>query len=308
MLQLPEAMKAAEQHLRNLEAGQHDIFGGGGAAPPGRGGTQGRPRSGRLNSCSAASATPWAITFPATPPTRGRTCWRNWPPARWRRSPSATSRRMRGGEDGGNRYRRNQGTPWVVAGIVTAIRRRGDSAAFVRLEDAGGAVETQLLPRGPGRIRAAADARRAAGGRGPAVHRRLLRRLPGARAPGLGPERGLRAPGTAAAGARERHRRRVRRRTSRPPWATTSADPRRWCWPATATAWARPTSNWARTGACVPSPTCCAPCAPCPAYWRPNCAWRARPTAVPEGPWATWISRSHGCRRTGRSSYTAALH
>ncbi len=146
MLQLPEAMKAAEQHLRNLEAGQHDIFGGGGGsavtvevelkqAPEwpleqllsGERDTLGHYLSGHPTD-------PWKDVLAQL-----ATCPLAEIPERYQ--PPAT----RGGEDSGNRYRRNQGTPWVIAGIVTAVRRRGDSAAFVRIEDAGGAVEASFF-------------------------------------------------------------------------------------------------------------------------------------------------------------------
>ncbi len=145
MLQLPEAMKAAEQHLRNLEAGQHDIFGGGGTsaatvevelkqAPEwpleqllsGERDTLGHYLSGHPTD-------PWKDVLAQL-----ATCPLEEIPERYQPP-------QRSGEDGGNRYRRNQGTPWVVAGIVTAVRRRGDSAAFVRLEDAGGAVEASFF-------------------------------------------------------------------------------------------------------------------------------------------------------------------
>ncbi|KGI77798.1 DNA polymerase III subunit alpha [Oleiagrimonas soli] len=147
MLQLPEAMKAAEQHLRNLDAGQHDIFGGGGGgasvvevelkeAPEwpleqllsGERDTLGHYLSGHPTD-------PWKSVLEQL-----ATCPLEEIPERYQPAPS-----FGGGEDGGNRYRRGKGTPWVVAGIVTAVRRRGETAAFVRLEDAGGAVELSFF-------------------------------------------------------------------------------------------------------------------------------------------------------------------
>ena len=142
MLQLPEAVKAAEQHLRNLEAGQNDIFGNGGAAV-----IEVEPRqapewpleqllSGERDTLghylSGHPTDPWKDVLAQL-----ATCPLAEIPERYQ--PPA------GGDDGGHRYRRNQGTPWVVAGIVTAVRRRGNSAAFVRLEDAGGAVEISFF-------------------------------------------------------------------------------------------------------------------------------------------------------------------
>jgi len=51
--------------------------------------------TGRSNRSCRANATPSATTSPATPPTRGARNWRSWPPVRWARSPSATSRHAR---------------------------------------------------------------------------------------------------------------------------------------------------------------------------------------------------------------------
>ncbi|MDA3914857.1 DNA polymerase III subunit alpha [Oleiagrimonas sp.] len=145
MLQLPEAMKAAEQHLRNLDAGQHDIFGGSGPtatleielpqAPEwsleqllgGERDTLGHYLSGHPTD-------PWRDVLAQL-----ATCPMDEIPARYQPPQRAQN------DDGGNRYRRAPGTPWIVAGIVTAIRKRGDSAAFVRLEDAGGAIELSFF-------------------------------------------------------------------------------------------------------------------------------------------------------------------
>jgi DNA polymerase-3 subunit alpha len=49
------------------------------------------------------------------------------------------------GDDGDNRFRRGPDTPWTVAGQVVALRKRGDSMAFVTLEDWSGRIETSFF-------------------------------------------------------------------------------------------------------------------------------------------------------------------
>ncbi len=145
MLQLPEAMKAADQYLRNLEAGQQDIFGQSGDEVAT---IEVTPRqvpewpleqllSGERDTLghylSGHPTDPWKDLL-----VQLSTCPLEEIPERYQPAPSAPSENT-------NRYRRNQGAPWVVAGMVTAVRRRGDSAAFVRVEDAGGAVEASFF-------------------------------------------------------------------------------------------------------------------------------------------------------------------
>jgi DNA polymerase-3 subunit alpha len=138
-------MKAAEQHLRNLEAGQNDIFGGGDTAVTVNVELRTAPEwpleqllSGERDTLghylSGHPTDPWrdVLAQLATCPL-GEIPERYQPPQNFN------------AEGDGNRYRRGKGTPWVVAGIVTAIRKRGETAAFVRLEDAGGAVELSFF-------------------------------------------------------------------------------------------------------------------------------------------------------------------
>ena len=47
--------------------------------------------------------------------------------------------------DDGNRFRRGPDTPWTIAGMVTAVRKRGDSDAFVRIEDGTGSIEVSFF-------------------------------------------------------------------------------------------------------------------------------------------------------------------
>jgi DNA polymerase-3 subunit alpha len=48
-------------------------------------------------------------------------------------------------DDGDNRFRRGQDTPWTIAGMVAAVRKRGDSDAFVRIEDGSGSIEVSFF-------------------------------------------------------------------------------------------------------------------------------------------------------------------
>jgi DNA polymerase-3 subunit alpha len=147
MAQLPEAVKAAEQHLRDAVDCQNDMFGNAGPAP--------------------ASAIEWP-TVPEWPleqrligeretlghylsghPTEAwqdvlaqlATCPLNEIAQRYQ----PPARRGNGEDEGNNRFRRAPETPWTVAGMVAAVRKRGDTTAFVRLEDAGGAIEVSFF-------------------------------------------------------------------------------------------------------------------------------------------------------------------
>ncbi|MFK2930772.1 DNA polymerase III subunit alpha [Dyella agri] len=148
MLQLPDAIKAAEQHLRDRQSGQNDMFGAAmGAATPvvqielptapdwsleqklqGERDTLGHYLSGH-------PVDPWReeLAQLSTCPL-GEIAERYQPP-RPRKSDS----------DDGNRFRRGPDTPWTAAGMVVAMRKRGDSDAFVRLEDGTGAIEVSFF-------------------------------------------------------------------------------------------------------------------------------------------------------------------
>ncbi|NII12339.1 DNA polymerase III subunit alpha [Oleiagrimonas sp. C23AA] len=145
MLQLPEAMKAADQHLRNTRTGQNDMFGASSPAAieielptcdewpleqllHGERETLGHYLSGHPTD-------PWRDVLAQL-----ATCPLNEIEHRYQ--PPAP---RRGGDGEENRFRRAPETPWVVAGMVTAVRKRGDTAAFVRLEDGGGAIEISLF-------------------------------------------------------------------------------------------------------------------------------------------------------------------
>src|SRR6185437_16246689 len=145
--QLPEAVKAAEQSLRDREAGQNDMFGAALAPaatvsiatptqPPwtlerklaGERATLGHYLSGHPTD-------PWreVLAQLATCPI-GEIAESYEPPA------------PRGGGDGEeNRWRRAPETPWAVAGMIVKMRRRGDTGAAVRIEDWSGAIEVNFF-------------------------------------------------------------------------------------------------------------------------------------------------------------------
>lgn len=148
MLQLPDAIKAAEQHLRDKQSGQNDMFGAAmGALTPvvqidlptapewpleqmlqGERDTLGHYLSGHPTD-------PWKeeLAQLSTCPL-GEIVDRYQPP----------KPRKNDGDDG-NRFRRGPDTPWTVAGMVTAVRKRGDSDAFVRIEDGSGSIEVSFF-------------------------------------------------------------------------------------------------------------------------------------------------------------------
>jgi DNA polymerase III subunit alpha len=148
MLQLPDAIKAAEQHLRDRQSGQNDMFGAmmGTAAPvvqvnlptgpewPLEQKLQGE-RETLGHYLSGHPTDPWReeLAQLATCPL-GEIADRYQPP-----------RPRKNDGDDGNRFRRGPDTPWTVAGMVTAVRKRGDSDAFVRLEDGTGVIEVSFF-------------------------------------------------------------------------------------------------------------------------------------------------------------------
>ena len=148
MLQLPDAIKAAEQHLRDKQSGQNDMFGAAsGAMTPvvhidlptapewpleqklqGERDTLGHYLSGHPTD-------PWKdeLAQLSTCPL-GEIGDRYQPP-----------KPRKNDNDDGNRFRRGPDTPWTIAGMVTAVRKRGDSDAFVRIEDGTGSIEVSFF-------------------------------------------------------------------------------------------------------------------------------------------------------------------
>jgi len=144
--QLPEAVKAAEQSLRDREAGQNDMFGAALApvatvsiaTPPQPPWTLERKLAGERATLghylSGHPTDPWreVLAQLATCPI-GEIAARYEPPA------------LRGGDDGENRYRRAPETPWAVAGMVVKVFRHGEAGAGVRIEDWSGAMTTNFF-------------------------------------------------------------------------------------------------------------------------------------------------------------------
>jgi DNA polymerase III subunit alpha len=148
MLQLPDAIKAAEQHLRDKQSGQNDMFGAATDALtpvvhinlptvpewPLEQKLQGE-RDTLGHYLSGHPTDPWKdeLAQLSTCPL-GEIGDRYQPP------------KPRKNDDGdNNRFRRGPDTPWTVAGMVTAVRKRGDSDAFVRLEDGSGIIEVSFF-------------------------------------------------------------------------------------------------------------------------------------------------------------------
>jgi DNA polymerase-3 subunit alpha len=144
--QLPEAVKAAEQNLRDREAGQNDMFGAALApvatvsiaTPPQPPWTLERKLAGERATLghylSGHPTDPWrgVLAQLATCPI-GEITARYEPPA------------PRVGDDGENRYRRPPETPWAVAGMVVKVFRHGEAGAGVRIEDWSGAMTTNFF-------------------------------------------------------------------------------------------------------------------------------------------------------------------
>jgi DNA polymerase-3 subunit alpha len=144
--QLPEALKAAEQSLRDREAGQNDMFGA--VLAPAAAVTLATPeqpawtlerklageRATLGHYFSGHPTDPWrgVLAQLAACPI-GEIAERYEPPA------------PRGESDDNNRYRRAPETPWAVAGMIVKMRRRGDSGAAVRIEDWSGAIEVNFF-------------------------------------------------------------------------------------------------------------------------------------------------------------------
>lgn len=147
MTHLPEAAKAAEQTLKDRQSGQVDIFSAGFGQPAavqmppdvdewpleqllaGERETLGHYLSGhptdtdkpllqQLGTCELGQ-----IDSKFTPP----------------------KFKKKDGDDGDNRFRRGPDTPWTIAGQVVALRKRGDTMAFVTLEDWSGRIEASFF-------------------------------------------------------------------------------------------------------------------------------------------------------------------
>ncbi len=139
MLQLPEAMKATEQMARNRASGMFDMFGGGGDSADIRielPETTEWPLAQRLQG-ERETLGHYLSGHPMDP-------WRDDVLALVGHDLSAAPEILERG-NGGNGGQ--EGRSWrpqvqaVFAGLVTGVRRRGESQAFVQLEDGHGRLE-----------------------------------------------------------------------------------------------------------------------------------------------------------------------
>jgi DNA polymerase-3 subunit alpha len=144
IVQLPECLRAAEQAARDAEAGQNDMFGAASATPAPRFKLTNVPEwppeqrlAGERDTLghylSGHPTLLWRDTLAqlATCPI-GEIGQRYQPP-----KPRA--------DDDGNRFRRPPETPWVVAGQLVDLRKRGNDQAFVQIEDWSGRIEVSLF-------------------------------------------------------------------------------------------------------------------------------------------------------------------
>ena len=137
MLQLPEAMKATEQLARERSAGQVSLFGGGGDAAP-------------ALAIELPETAPWPLTqtLAGERDTLGHYL-SGHPIDPYRQDLEALVGTDLGRLDalwasastGESRGGWRQEAKVVIAGLVTAMRRRGDSQAFVQIEDGRGRIE-----------------------------------------------------------------------------------------------------------------------------------------------------------------------
>ncbi|HEX4479355.1 MAG TPA: DNA polymerase III subunit alpha [Rudaea sp.] len=145
MAQLPECTRAAEQHARDALAGQHDMFGAASSAPApthklvtvedwspeqklaGERETLGHYLSGHPTDTWRAVMTQLATC------SIGEIAQKFQPP------------KPRKSDDGENRFRRPMETPWIAAGQLVDLRKRGDTMAFAQLEDWGGRIELSFF-------------------------------------------------------------------------------------------------------------------------------------------------------------------
>ncbi len=140
-VQLPEAVRAAEQAGRDRESGQGDIFG----ASPVAG-------SGSLN-VPLPDVEPWPLEQLLVAERTSLGHYLSGHPAdAWQPLLQQLATCPLG--EIANNYtapytsgerRRPPEVPWVVAGNVAEMRKRGDNAAYVRLEDASGFIEVSLF-------------------------------------------------------------------------------------------------------------------------------------------------------------------
>ncbi len=130
MLQLPEAMRATEQLARERDAGQASLFGGDGPAPEIR--------------IELPTAPDWSLEQKLAGEREILGHFLSGHPLDPWKAELAELVGIHLGELErifGERKNNRGEAPVVLAGLVTAVRRRGDNQAFVQLEDTRGRVE-----------------------------------------------------------------------------------------------------------------------------------------------------------------------
>ncbi len=139
MLQLPEAVRAAEQQARDVEAGQHDMFGAVAASA--------------IESTPLPTTTEWPIErklageretlghYLSGHPTDS---WKGLI-ARVATSPIGEIDQHYKAPGPNDRRGRFSDQSYTIAGQVIAIRKRGDAMAFVQVEDFSGRIEVSLF-------------------------------------------------------------------------------------------------------------------------------------------------------------------
>ena len=145
MVQLPECIRAAEQNARNSMAGQHDMFGASSSAPapmmnlptvedwsPEQKLAGERETLGHYLSGHPTDTYVKLLLQLATCPI-GEIAQKFQPP------------KPRKSDDGENRFRRPMETPWIAAGQLVDLRKRGDTMAFAQLEDWSGRIELSFF-------------------------------------------------------------------------------------------------------------------------------------------------------------------
>ncbi len=134
MLQLPEVIKATEQFAREQAAGQVSLFGGGGDAPAIR--------------IELPEAPDWPLETKLLGERETLGHYLSGHPLDpWRGElQSLVGTDLRGLDTLWSQKKDRRGeAPVVLAGVVASVRRRGDSMAFVRVEDGRGQLEVAFF-------------------------------------------------------------------------------------------------------------------------------------------------------------------
>jgi DNA polymerase-3 subunit alpha len=150
IMHLPEAMRAADQEAKNRASGQVDIFGNafGEAEAPSIIELSGAVPEWPLEQLLQGEHDTLGhyLSGHPTDPWKGElaqlsSCPIGEIPQRYR----PPKPRRNDDDENASRFRRGPETPWTVAGMVVGMRKRGESDAFVQIEDATGLLETSFF-------------------------------------------------------------------------------------------------------------------------------------------------------------------